>query len=370
MPAPESEFIRSTTPSTIRVALEPAANMLHSLFTLSKSEHLSGYDAWITETAARLTPGEMHRNLLVTIGLHYAIIPGQSWSSFPAYLDNLAALEPARLRDKILTAYERSTCNEPDQEKPDWSYLLADEQAYQNYLQEAFPPEHIDLALEMEAYKLLQNPAAMQEVIVSHLRFMWTEVLEPEWQRVRPTLEACVDAFQEVPLSGKNLIEVVQTILGQEVPEEIPEKWIRYLDQEEVEQIIFVPSAHIGPYLGTLRADQIVWFFFGARLPEGSQVQSPALSRAELLVRLNALADDIRLQIINLLAENDEMCSQDIMHELGVSQSAVSRHLKQLAATGYLRERRQDSAKCYHLNQERIENTLQALENFLLGVSR
>ena len=50
---------------------------------------------------------------------------------------------------------------------------------------------------------------------------------------------------------------------------------------------------------------------------------------------------------------------------LDLSQSAASRHLKQLSATGYLIERRREGAKCYSLNPDRIEATLQALANFL-----
>jgi len=55
------------------------------------------------------------------------------------------------------------------------------------------------------------------------------------------------------------------------------------------------------------------------------------------------------------------------MTRLELSQSAVSRHLKQLSATGYLNERRCDGAKCYTLDPKRIEDTLHAISLFLLG---
>ena len=84
-------------------------------------------------------------------------------------------------------------------------------------------------------------------------------------------------------------------------------------------------------------------------------------------MRLSALADDTRLHILKLVSEKGEQRSQDIMEHLELSQSASSRHLKQLSATGYLIERRCNGAKCYELNAERIEDTLQALGNYLLG---
>ena len=109
-----------------------------------------------------------------------------------------------------------------------------------------------------------------------------------------------------------------------------------------------------------------MWVLFGARVPEGAVVHAPDLTRAEILVRLNALADDTRLRMLKLIAEEGELHSQDIMTHLALSQSATSRHLKQLSATGYLNERRCEGAKCYELNPRRIEDTLQALSAFAI----
>jgi DNA-binding MarR family transcriptional regulator len=68
---------------------------------------------------------------------------------------------------------------------------------------------------------------------------------------------------------------------------------------------------------------------------------------------------------LKLVAEAGELRSQDIINRLELSQSAASRHLQQLSATGYLTERRCEGAKCYRLNSERIENTLRAVSAFL-----
>jgi ArsR family transcriptional regulator len=102
---------------------------------------------------------------------------------------------------------------------------------------------------------------------------------------------------------------------------------------------------------------------FGARMPEGARQESSALSRSELQVRLGALNDDTRLQILWLLSQSDELCAQDVMNRLDLSQSAASRHLRQLSATGYLTERRRAGEKCYSLNRERIQDTFHALRS-------
>jgi DNA-binding transcriptional ArsR family regulator len=199
----------------------------------------------------------------------------------------------------------------------------------------------------------------MKALILTHLREMWDTCLEIEWKRVLPMLQESAAAFRQVDLSGLTNLEAIHKLSGRD-----PSGWC---DEsiELAERIVFIPSAHVGPYFGRYKANGTLWFLFGARLPEGVQGISPDLSRAEILVRLSALADDTRLRILKLIAENQELSSKDVMARLDLSQSAASRHLTQLTATGYLEERRCEGAKCYTLNPERVKNTLQAVAAYL-----
>ena len=230
------------------------------------------------------------------------------------------------------------------------------------FLIERFGTEIVDPDLEREAYRYVIDPPAMQALIVSHLREMWDTHLAPEWARVRPMLEDAVRAFQQLDLAGKSDLEAARLITGQELDRQ---KWEPMLKQAK--QIIFLPSAHVGPYQNRFCGTDALRISFGARLPEGTTFSAPDLSRAEILVRLNALADSNRLRILKRIAERGEQSSLDVIADLGLSQSTVSRHLKQLTATGYLAERRCNGAKCYKLNPERIQATLQALSAYLLG---
>lgn len=360
MPAPTTDLIRKPSHSTISVALEPVHHLIHSLVLLNKGEHLSGYAEWVTQTAVSLTPAQLHTNKLVVLGLHYAIVPFRSWSGFEAYLDNLAAHHPQTLRDRVLDAYESLPCKR-DVPITDREQILSSPEAYLDYLYGRFPDTVIDEEIEREAYALMIDPPRMQQLIVNHLREMWETVLKPEWDRVQPMLQASVDAFNQLDLTGMTPLEAAQTVVGKD----LHEHWEEMLSDEKLENVIFVPSAHIGPYVSMFKPNGTVWLLFGARLPEGTAVVYPDLSRSELLVRLNALADDNRLRILQLIRDEGEQCSQDMINLLDLSQSAASRHLKQLSATGYLVERRREGAKCYSLNQDRIEATLQALANFL-----
>jgi DNA-binding transcriptional ArsR family regulator len=367
---PDQDLIVMPDVPPVSVSLEPAHNALYSLGLLFKAEKVTGLGDWVARTTAALTPEEREMHRLVYIGFHYAILPKQSWPSFPAYVDHLATLPPIALRDKMLETYARfpllseEECQGmSDEPLPvDMPAVLENVEAYLDFLRERFDAAHIDDDLEARAYTYVLDPPAMQGLIVSHLRKMWEKFLAPEWERVSPMLQDAVAAFQQVDLRAMSKLEAARLITGPALEEK---KWERML--ERAEPVVFVPSAHVGPYLGKLYAGDTLWVLFGARLPEGVPFHAPDLSRAEIVVRLNALADDNRLRILKVVAEQGEQRSQDIMQTLDLSQSAASRHLKQLSATGYLSERRCNGAKCYALNPERIENTLQAISNFLLG---
>jgi DNA-binding transcriptional ArsR family regulator len=190
---------------------------------------------------------------------------------------------------------------------------------------------------------------------------MWDEVLASEWDRNLPMLTESIVAFESLDFAGLTVLEALTRVSLRDVPPPVSESHFA-----AIERLILFPSAHTGPYLlrlGSL-SGATERFAFGARIPEGAPTNIPTLSRSELLTRLNALADDTRLRILELLAQEGELNTPDIIARLELSQSAASRHLEHLAATGYLTVRRHEGAKCYQLNPERIDHTFKALKEF------
>lgn len=369
MPVPQQNLIVTTTP-TVSLALEPAHNAFYSLVTLSKADHLSGLGQWVTDTRQRMSQEELDQNRLLLTGFYFALQPLKSWPTFPAYIDYLADLPPQALVDRLLDMYARLASNDPnaclDMATPppaiDRQAILASLENYLEFLYSIFAAEGVEEALETQAYALISDPPHLQQAIVSHLRHMWSTYLQAEWQRVRPMLQNAVDAFNEVDFSSMTRLEATSFITGKPLEEDVWEPTL-----QQASRLVFIPSAHIGPYLGRFSYDGTVRILFGARLPAGSHMLAPELSRAEIVVRLSALADDTRLSILKLVAENGELRSQEVMERLDLSQSAASRHLKQLTATGYLTARRCAGANCYQLRPERLEDTFQAINAFLLS---
>lgn len=365
MPAElSSEFILTAPPTLVSFELEPAYNILYSMVLLNYSEQLSGLDEWVTRTWNSFSPERRHHNRLVMEGLHFAVVPIRSFHSFDEYLTDLTATDPVILRDRLL---ERLTCpppklrevtrgehNEPliDPER------LLDKETYINFLLSKHP-EDTDVPLEREAHDYFTDPPRMHALIVYHLQSMWREVMQPEWKRVRPLLDEAVNAFRAHGFGKQIPLDLVRSVTANELNPKL-ESMI-----QRARKIILIPSAHIGPYLGKFAYDDTLWMLFGAHLPEGTRIESSALTRSELLVRLSALNDDTRLRILELLGSRDELCAQDVITLLDLSQPAASRHLKQLSATGYIRERRRDGNKCYSLNPGRLDETCHLLNGFL-----
>lgn len=359
MPLPAQDMLFSDEKPVVYVALEPAHNMHHSLFLLSRADDYSGFDEWVYRSAMTMTQEERETNLLVMVGLYYASRPMVSYASFPALVESLYLETPMALRNKVLDAYIDMI--DGDGHRASYDDILRDVNSFLTYLRRGFDDAHLIPEVERRAYTYLVDPPALHQLVVEHLRSMWHKYLAVEWDRVRPMLQKAVRSFATVDLSAMDRMAATEYVIGRPIRKD---DW--HSELEKSGQIIFVPSAHVGPYTKKFTGNGRTWIIFGARQPEDTGEVVAELSRAELLVRLNALADDYRLNILRLVADQGELRSQEIMQILDMSQSGASRHLQQLTAAGFLNERRCNGAKCFTLSRERVDTTLDVLRAYLL----
>ncbi len=327
---------------------------------------MPGLGGWVQKTRESMSLEQLQRNRLVMDGLFYAFTTEASLPSFGAFLDHLQSLPPQSFQDRMLSMYLRASpmaCSMQECDPPvgkQKEEILCSADSYLKFLGQHFDASHVDPDLEAQAYRYAIDPPAMKAVIIDHLREMWERHLAPEWARVRPMLSKAVDAFQRTAITQMPRAEAVRYVIGREIPDT---HWIGQLD--DAERVILAPSAHIGPYIGKFITGRNLVVLFGARLPEGAASEVPDLSRTEILTRLDALSDDHRLQILRMAADAGEVRATDVMAGLDISQSAASRSLTQLTATGYLVESRRDGTKVYTLNQERVRDTLKAISRYL-----
>ena len=69
----------------------------------------------------------------------------------------------------------------------------------------------------------------------------------------------------------------------------------------------------------------------------------------QLLNTIKALSDEIRLRIINLLSNHDEVCVCEMVDALTLPQSTISRHLTVLKNAGIVEDRKQGLWVLYRL---------------------
>lgn len=358
------DFILAPSTVAVEIVLDEVAIVSNTLKMIKAEEFHDGLHEFIRETAYKLTPeqGEMNERVAHVID-HFVL--ESSATSFPEFIKSLEVMNSDIVLNSSLH-WLREQANYPGD-----AVLLGDKEAYIAYIKDVTAEKYRKKSEDFDEHRdwfeqewaILQKPEQFLKEAASHLQFMWDSYLEAEWKRVKPMLQEAVDAFNEIDYDGMTAHDAIETVTGRNM------RGKDFFEErlEKASKLIFMPGSHLGPYIswGATPDESTMLFFFGARPPKNAKVKSTALSRSELLVRLNALADETRLKILEMLTEHEELCAQDFINGLDLSQSSASRHLRQLTASGYLSERRRDVAKCYSINPERVDDTIQALKIFL-----
>lgn len=354
------DFILAPTTIKVRFKIDEVGMLTHSLRLLNLAKTMSGFGAWIYETAEKLTPEQLLMNSISSDAMDCAV----KAKNFPDLIQMLGEKAPRDIVEPMIS-WVRQKESYPGTD----AELLATEDNFIAVMRDILEKKYEDKGFEFNEvefrakYYYLTHPDEMKSKVVAHLKFMWDNHLRSEWKHVKPMLEASLESFADTDYSNMGGFEIIEAVTGRNM------RSSDYLVEHmpKVEQITFVPSAHVGPYLGFNPAMETgdLAIFFGARQPKDAKIKSAELNRSELLVRLNALADETRLKMLELLTQYEELCAQDFITLLDLSQSSASRHLRQLTASGYVSERRRDVAKCYTINPERIDDTIRALKDFL-----
>jgi DNA-binding transcriptional ArsR family regulator len=357
----------------VRVALEPVSNALNSFSLLNEVGKLSGLNAWVVRTAAVLTDEQRHTNRVVFEGLHDALTPMRDEPNVPSYLHRQAKFDPSLLRQRVLEALRHRFSRLVSSPIPDTKHLLDDAQSYLHCVQQVQGETRFDPELQAEVHGLLQDPPALQRLLLSHLELLWQTTFAVEWRRVQAPLRGQVEMFTRSLNGEATFGEIFHTFTGRQLPSDLPGI------SASLSEIILIPSWHTGRHVTAwdgAAGDGENWdgqesvrvFFSEPPNYDVAALCATPVRRAELRARMSALADETRLGIIELLAQQDELPAQEIIAALDLSQSSVSRHLKQLVSMGYLYERRSEGAnKTYRLSSFYFERTAQALQQLVRG---
>lgn len=357
---PSLDLIAPSDALQVEFAAAPAHNILASFFSLSQTElELS---EWVTKTRQILSTDQIN-NIKYATNMALSLLPENTGMAFDVWLNELKTLDPDKWIDMELEAILHTAgLILGSSDLPDKKTLLTDRGVFLGLMQQLHNDKGSDYDHEMHSknHELMQTPGLRKEMTVNQLAELW-EIARSEWDRVAGMIQDSVQAFQSLDFSGKSRDDIILSVTRMH---SIPQQWRSLIGKTQ--KIVFIPSAHIGPYklLLALKA-HVVFLVVPAHIPAGASIKSAALQRSELLTRLTSLADDTRLQILELISHKGELTTPQVMAELGLSQSSASRHLNQLSATGFLSKSKKNGAKQYSISPERLNELSNALKDLL-----
>jgi DNA-binding transcriptional ArsR family regulator len=341
-------------------------NSLASIFlgTMSlvvDAESMEGFDQWVYATHAAL-PDDLREDASIALLLttsscdFYARVnelPEDSpvHSEFAAYISWLNQLTEQDFLTFINRAVEDLAHYCEMENKPAPSGV-EDEKTIRTCYSHKFKPEVVDRIID-----IMHKPAELKTLLLSAVTRFWELFYRQENERCQILAQRSLEYHKRQSYSA-DLVTVFTDVTGRRFPKDKE-------DCENVERIIFMPSCHVGPYVMFIMcedAQNTLLIHYNCR-PTGTPERQEAPAVHTLFPPLKALADETRLQILSLLS-GKELYAQEIVEQLDISQSAVSRHLQLMVTGGILDVRKQDSMKYFSINETNLAGLINNLQRF------
>jgi DNA-binding transcriptional ArsR family regulator len=356
----DMDLVRGRPALEVEFRTSLAADLLYAIALVMNAPSIEGVDQWVYATHAALPPtlkGDMEHVLTLTQKSEVLIQwinqlgpDDPAHRDFPAFIAWLNGLTEDDFQSLIESTLKglAGYCEEEQVSPPS----LEDIEELRACLGAKFDAEQVDRAVQ-----LVRNPIELKAQFISVLTRFWEQFYRQEYQRCLSRMERSVEHHRRQNYSA-DLFTIFTAVTGRRFPKGRG-------GYEDVERVIFIPSCHIGPYVAIypLKEPQLTLILhYNSRptsAPEGNQV--PVIQ--DLFPPIKALADETRLQILSIL-DGRELYAQEIVAQLDISQSAVSRHLKLMVAGGVLAVRKEDSMKYFSVNEETLAGLAERLKSF------
>ncbi|GLZ76966.1 hypothetical protein Afil01_17730 [Actinorhabdospora filicis] len=214
---------------------------------------------------------------------------------------------------------------------------------------------------------VLDEPHTVLDRFLDLLTGYWDEAFGEEWARLEKLLAASV-AEAGTTLAAHGLYPFLRGLRPEIRADEAAGRfWLDRRHEHDVtigpdERFTLVPSFHAWPHV-RVNCDR-PWpptlVFPMARRPR------PPVPPEDLLRVLRALADETRLRALRLIAERPRS-TQELAPLVGLSEAALSRHLRLMAEAGVLTTERSGYYVLYRLAPEPIDVVVDGLRGYLEG---
>ncbi|WP_026369922.1 ArsR/SmtB family transcription factor [Kallotenue papyrolyticum] len=357
-----AELIRGRPALTSEWLVSVGLDLLSTASLVTMAHDFEGLGTWLLEAWSAMPP-RLRQDLELSLRLTgypqtvVETVVSEVLDQHPAgherveaLFADLAALDAAacaHMADAILAKSLARREIQPPLPLPE---LRQDLEALETVIHQLQPP-----VVPAEAAALLHTPTEWRDLLLSALQRFWERIYRQQWERTREQLERSVNYHRRRSYPS-DVAALFQAVTGRQIPERMRVRL------DEVEHIRFVPSLYLGPYVSFLFNGAVATIFYNG---EGTPVDESAVPQIEDLYHpLTALADKTRLAILAMLSGR-ELYAQEIVDRLGISQSAVSRHLQLMVDMKVLNVRRGErGAKYYSINSATLQRVAQRLSEF------
>ncbi|WP_240452299.1 metalloregulator ArsR/SmtB family transcription factor [Virgibacillus sp. YIM 98842] len=208
-----------------------------------------------------------------------------------------------------------------------------------------------------EIIPLYQDIKLIKHSVIRLLEGFWLSGFQAHWEKVKSSLSDWeTDSIARLSSAYSTNAEAIYGITG------------LYPDTNELDQvnrakeIIFIPVTNLGRLIVLYHTTGRLYVMFEPDSGNRNFEHQEGNNRlSDFYMLFEGLGDRARLQIIELIAENKEMFAQQIVNQLKMKQSTVSRHLNQLHQSGLVNIRQEGTTKYFSINK----NEFGKVKNFL-----
>jgi len=337
------------------VEVESVHHLLTAMSLLTSPYLNEDNEPWLSNIAAKLSDEQRRTNRIIFEWLGLALLPNANYTTFTSFLTALDTTSPTDIVNRTVAGWQDVASSKDESPEK----LLTDKTRFIKFATDTNPDLANARELLTEVHQLLAEPSALHSLITTHLRLLWETYFAGEWQKKRAAMIYCAEELNARTWPTESANALLQAFIRGAIPDAI------LAQLAGIRQIKIVPSPYIRLYASRFEQPDTLWVFMLAdfwQLP----MRTEPVKRGEIKGPASALADDTRLQILELLAAHGELRAQAIIAQMDTSQSTISRHLKQLSSAGFIDEKRADGAnKLYRLNHNRASEFAYSLSTLL-----
>jgi len=349
----------------IAVAYSPLVEAFFSLDVLTDPKHHPLHHGWVRR-ARRLAPALKRE--IAFFSYYYdpyipspiATYPTGDYPSFEAEIERLSGLDDETIRYEFSAPFAGMTAISAGYSPADGDWR----EAALFRAEEAGVGELARLALD--------SPRGLIRRLCAMLESYWAAAFENEWRRIEREIALSVE-FAGAELAAGGIYGFLDSLRLEVRTDRAAGRFsFARLHEHVVEigpgdQLVLNPSYYLWPHV-RVNCEAPWPYAVAYPTPFSRRRARVRIPPAELVEPLRALAHDIRLEIVRLVAEKPRT-TQELAPLLRLTESAVSKHLHRLSDAGVLSARRDGYYVLYRFEEERVEALTSALRAFVRGGS-